>query len=45
MKAQYFYNNAALSEANVKTDRMESRKWTYHKEYSFATDYFIFLKN
>ena len=35
----------ALSEANVKTNRMESTKWTYHEEWSFASDYFIFLEN
>ena len=27
------------TEANVKTNRMESAKWTYHKEQSFATQY------
>ena len=25
-------------------NRMGSTKWTYHKEWAFATDYFIFLK-
>ena len=25
----------ALSEANVKTNRMATTKWTYHKEWSF----------
>ena len=34
----------ALSEANVKTNRMGSTKWTCHKERSFASIYFIFLK-
>ena len=34
----------AISEANVKTNRMVSTKWTYHKERSFASNYFIFLK-
>ena len=34
----------ALSEANVKTNRMATTKWTYHKERSFASNYFIFLK-
>ena len=34
----------ALSEANVKTNRMLSTKWNYHKERSFASNYFIFLK-
>ena len=35
----------ALLEANVKTNRMATTKWTYHKEWSFASNYFIFLKN
>ena len=33
----------AISEANVKTNRMESTKWTYHKERSFISEYFIFF--
>ena len=33
-----------MSEAIVKTNRMVSRKWTYHKERSFASNYFIILK-
>ena len=32
----------ALSEANVKTNRMVTTKWTYHKERSFASNCFIF---
>ena len=35
----------ALSETNVKTNRMATTKWTYHKEWSFASNYFIFLEN
>ena len=35
---------SAISEANVKKDRMVTTKWTYHKERSFASNYFIFLK-
>ena len=35
----------ALSEANVKTNRMATTKLTYHKEWSFASTCFIFLKN
>ena len=31
-----------LSEANDKTNRMGSIKWTYHKERSFVSNYFIF---
>ena len=33
-----------ISEAIVKTNRMASTKWVYHKERSFASNYFIFLK-
>ena len=33
----------ALSEANVKTNRMATTKWTYHKEWSFASNYLIFF--
>ena len=35
----------AQSEANVKTNRMATTKWTYHKEWSSASNYFIFLEN
>ena len=35
----------ALSETNVKTNRMATTKWTYHKEWSFASNYFIFFGN
>ena len=35
----------ALSEANVQTYRMATMKWTYQKEWSFASNYFIFLEN
>ena len=31
----------ALSETNVKTNRMATAKWTYHKEWSFFSNYFI----
>ena len=33
-----------LSETNVKTNRMATTKWTYHKEWSFSSNYFIFLE-
>ena len=33
-----------LSEANVKTNRMATTEWTYHKGWSFASNYFIFLE-
>ena len=42
-RATYPYKTA-LSEANVKTNRMGSTKWTYHKEHSFASIFFIFVK-
>ena len=34
----------SISEANVKKNRMVTTKWTYHKERSFACNYFIFWK-
>ena len=37
-----FPYKTASSEASVKTNRMVSTKWTYHKERSFASNYFIF---
>ena len=40
-----FPHKTALSEANVKTNRMGSTKWTYRKERSFPSNYFVFLKN
>ena len=33
----------ALSEANVMTNRMATAKWAYHKEWSFANNYFHFF--
>ena len=39
-----YSGKTALSEANVKTNRMGITKWTYHKEHSFSSSYFIFLK-
>ena len=38
-----FSYKTAISEANVKTKSMVSTKWTYHKEWSFASNHFIFL--
>ena len=38
-----FSYKSAISEANVKTNRMVSTKWTYHKERIFA-NYFVFWK-
>ena len=40
-KASFPYKTA-ISEANVKTNRIASAKWTYHKERSYANNYFIF---
>ena len=37
-----FSYKTAISEANVKTNRMVSTKWTYHKERSFASNYFFY---
>ena len=39
-----FPYKTAISEPNVKTNRMASAKWTYHKERGFASNCFIFLK-
>ena len=44
MENASFPYKTAISEANVKTNRMVSTKWTYHKERSLAGNYFIFLK-
>ena len=38
-----FPYKTAISEPNVKTNRMVSTKWTYYKEWSFASNCF-FLK-
>ena len=35
----------ALSEANVKTNRMAATNFTFHKKWSFASNCFIFLEN
>ena len=40
-----FSSKTALPEANVKTNRMATTRWTYHKEWSFASNYLIFLEN
>ena len=40
-----FLFKTALSEANVKTNRMATTKWTYNKEWSFSSNCFIFLEN
>ena len=35
----------ALSEVSVKTNKMVTTKWTYHKEWSFASNCLFFLEN
>ena len=40
-----FPYKTALSEANVKTNKIGKTKWTYHKEQSFASNYFVFRKS
>ena len=39
-----FPYKTVISEPNVKTNRMASVKWSYHKGRSFASNCFIFLK-
>ena len=39
-----FLYKTTISKANVKANRMVSTKWTYHRERSIASNYFIFLK-
>ena len=39
-----FPPKTAISEANIKINRMVSTKWTYRKERSFASNYFIFWR-
>ena len=39
-----FPYETAVSEANVKANRMVRTKWTHHEEWTFASNYFIFLK-
>ena len=40
-----FLFKTALSEANVKTNRMVTTKLTYHKQWSFYSNYFVLLEN
>ena len=44
-KIKTHFHSKLLSEANIKTNRIATTKWTYHKEWSFASNYFIFLEN
>ena len=39
-----FPYKTAISEVNVKTNKMVTTKWTYHKEWSFSSNNFIFFK-
>ena len=39
-----FAYKTATSEVNIKTNKMATIKWAYHKERTFAINYFIFLK-
>ena len=39
-----FPYKTVMPEANAKTNRMMSTNWIYHKERSFASNYFIYLK-
>ena len=34
----------AISKANIKANRMVATEWAYHREWSFTSNYFIFLK-
>ena len=43
LNAAFPYKTAA-SKVNVKTNSMGSTKWTYYKQWSFATNHLIFLK-
>ena len=40
-----FPYKTAMSEANVMANRMVSTKLTYHKEWTFASNYFVFFEN
>ena len=40
-----FSYKIAMSEANVKTNGMVNTKGIYKKEWSFASNYFIFFEN
>ena len=44
IKNTSFPHKTAILEADVKTNRMVSTKWTYLKEQSFASNYLVFLK-
>ena len=39
-----FRYKSAISEANIKTNKMVTTKWAYHRERNFTSNYFIFFK-
>ena len=39
-----FPYKTAISGGNIKTNRIVSTKWTYHKNRTFASNHFIILK-
>ena len=45
IECSIFPGKISLPEANVKINRLGSTKWNYYKGRSFASSYFIFLKN
>ena len=44
IKKSSFPYKTAISEAHVKTNRMVTTKWAYHRELSFASNCFIFFE-
>ena len=42
IESESFPYKTAVSDTNVKTNRIVSTKWTYQKEQSLASNYFIF---
>ena len=45
IKSTSFPFQTDLSEANVKKNKMATTKWTYHKKWSFSSNYFLFLED
>ena len=45
IESTVFPFKTSLSETNVKTNRMTTTKWTYYKDWSFVSTYFIFFEN
>ena len=44
LMTKMFPYKTVIPEANPKTNKMVTTKWTYDKERSFTSNYFIFLK-